>query len=118
MKKPSGLALLLVVPAFALGACGGGGSDKDKVKSLIENVSKDPANLCDHATADLLKQVGGKTGCEKAAKGAPKETDITVNSVDINGDKATAKVTAKAKGKSDDQTVKLVKEGGDWKISG
>jgi len=113
MKRP-GLALLVVVPALSLGACGGGDSDKDKISSLVEDIGKDPAKLCDHATKDLLKQVGGtKESCLKAAKGAKKDRDVKVDSVKVDGDKATAKL----KGVSGAQTASFVKEGGDWKIA-
>ncbi len=50
MKKRSGLAMLLVVPALALGASGGGDSDKDKITKLVKNTANDPATICDHAT--------------------------------------------------------------------
>ncbi len=117
MKKRSGVALLFVVPALALGACGGD-SDKDKITSLIDDVNKDPATLCDNATKDVLKQIGGEEGCRKAAKGAPKQTEVKVKSVKVDGDKATANVTAKVDGKAENnQEVKFAKEDGDWKIS-
>ncbi len=113
MKKRSGLALLIVVPALALGACGGK-SDEDKITSLMEDVGTDPATLCDHATKGLLKQVGGtKESCQKAAKGAKKDRDVKVSSVKIDGDKATAKL----KGVEGAQTADFVKEGGDWKVA-
>ena len=115
MKKRSGLALFLAVPVLALGACGGGGnSDKDKITSIIEGIGKDPASLCDHAATTLLKQVGGtKESCQKAAKGATKNRDVKVESVDVNDDKATAKIKAAGGGRS----IDFVKEGGEWKAS-
>ncbi len=116
MKKRSGATLLFVVPALALGACGGD-SDKDKITSLIKDVNNDAVKLCDNATKDVLKLAGGKAGCVKTARRAPKQSEVRVQSVDVNGDKASAKVSAKVKGKgTKSQKVKLVKEDGDWKI--
>jgi len=113
MEKRSGLALLLVVPALALGACGGD-SDKEKITTIIEDVGDEPAKVCEHATKKVLKQVGGtEASCKKAAKGADKDRDVKVKSVDVNGDKAAAKI----KGTQGDQTVNFVKEDGDWKVS-
>lgn len=116
MKKRSGVALLFLVPALALGACGGD-SDKDEITKLIKDVNNDAVKLCDNATKDVLKVAGGKAGCVRMARAAPKQSEVRVESVDVNGDKASATVSAKVKGKgSKSQKIKLVKEDGDWKI--
>ncbi len=118
MRKRSGLALLFAIPVLALGACGGD-SDKDKITEIIEESSTKPEKTCENITKDLLKQLGGEETCKKAAKGAPKQSDVKVNSVKVDGDKATAKVTSKVDGKEQgkDQPVNFVKEDGDWKIA-
>jgi hypothetical protein len=114
MFKPRGLALLLVVPALALGACGGGDSDEDDIKGIINDVSDEPASICDHATKTVLQQVGGSVeACRKAAAGQKSNSDVKVNSVDVNGDKATAKI----KSSGGERTIGLVKEDGEWKVS-
>ncbi len=106
---------LFAVPVLALAACGGGKSDKDKITDIIKQGGKDPSTICKHIEAKTLKALGGKDGCTKASKtpGA-KDENIKVNSVDVKGDKATAKV----KGNQGDQAIKFVKEGGDWKVTG
>jgi hypothetical protein len=59
--------------------------------------------------------------CEKAVDGALKDTDsfgLTVESVTIDGEKATARVKADRGKKDIIQTMTLVKEGAAWRISG
>jgi hypothetical protein len=110
------LALLLLAPAFALGACGGGDSDADKITSLVKSVDKDPPSLCDHATDKLLAQVGGDAAkCKEAARAYPDDGDRIKGNIDVSvdGNNATAKFTTD-KGK--DTTVTLVKDGGEWKV--
>ncbi|MFL5845023.1 MAG: hypothetical protein ACJ762_10045 [Solirubrobacteraceae bacterium] len=111
------LALLLLAPAFALGACGGGDSDSDKITDIVKSVDKDPSALCDNATDKLLKQVGGTVdSCKEQARAYgdadndPIKGDIDVS---VNGDSATAKFTTE-KGKA--TTANFVKDGDNWKI--
>lgn len=107
-------ALLLAIPALALGACGGD-SDEDKIKDIINQGSENPETICENATDKVLEQVGGSVdACKKAAGEAdegdnkkPEDIDVTVD-----GDKATAKF----KDEDGDNTVRFVKEGDDWKI--
>jgi hypothetical protein len=107
--------MLLVVPAMALAACGGGSSDKDKITDIIKDGGKDPASLCDHLTADLVKGFGSVEKCQAAAKAdkSGKDPDVKVDSIDIKDKKATAKITGNQGG----DTLTFVKEDGDWKIS-
>jgi hypothetical protein len=59
--------------------------------------------------------------CEKAVDGTLKDTDsfgLTVESVGIDGTKATARVKADRGKKDVIQTMTLVKEGAAWRISG
>jgi hypothetical protein len=59
--------------------------------------------------------------CEKAVDGALKDTDsfgLTVESVSIDGTKATARVKADRGKKDVIQSMTLVKEGAAWRISG
>ncbi|MCW3041785.1 MAG: hypothetical protein JWM31_3690 [Solirubrobacterales bacterium] len=111
------IAALLSVPVLGLAACGssgGGNSDKDKIESIVKDGAKDPTTVCDHLEATVLKQLGGPAGCKKQAKTADdgdKKADI--DSIDIKGDKATAKITT-SKGK---QTISFIKKNGDWLVT-
>ncbi len=113
-SRPASLSLL-AVPILALSACGGGKSDKDKITDIIKQGGKDPSTICKHLEAKTLKALGGEDGCKKAAQDpSAKDQNVKVNSVTVNGDKATAKV----KGNQGDQSINFVKEGGDWKVTG
>ena len=65
--------------------------------------------------------LGGKSACEKAFKRQLGQTDnfeLTVESVKITGAKtATAQVKSTYSGKKKTSEIKLVKEGGDWRIA-
>ncbi|HEX2086503.1 MAG TPA: hypothetical protein VHF89_12535 [Solirubrobacteraceae bacterium] len=106
------MALLLAVPALALGACGGD-SDEDEIKAIIEDGAENPSSICDNATKRVLDQLGGsEESCKKAAEGeegSDKPDDIDV---EVDGEKATAKF----KDEDGDNTVRFVKEGDTWKV--
>ena len=109
------LALLLLAPALALGACGGGNSDSDKITDLVKSVDKDPSKLCDNATDKILQQVGGTVDkCKEAARAYPDNDPIKGDiDVKVDGDSATADFTTE-KGKK--THVTFVKDGDNWKI--
>ena len=105
---------MLLVPALALGACGSDDNAEDDIRGIIEDVSQQPSTLCENATEDLLKQVGGsEESCKKAASGQRSDRKVDVNSVEVDGDEATAKI----KGTDGDRTIMFEKEGGDWKVA-
>jgi hypothetical protein len=107
---------LLAVPALTLAACGGsggGGGDKDKLTTIINEGGTSPASICGHLDAALLKQIGGVGGCKKAAAAQPKDRSTKIDSLKVDGDKATAKVTDK----NGSTTITFVKQGGNWKVT-
>ena len=107
------LLLLLTTPMLALSACGG--SDEDDIKDIINEVSKDSSTICQNASKNLLKQLGGEKDCEELARAYPDETTTEIKGdidVTVDGDTATAKFTDN---ENKPQTVKFVKEDGEWK---
>jgi hypothetical protein len=111
------LAILLAVPALALGACGGS-SDEDDIKDIIQGVAKDSSTICDHATDNFLKDLsesGDVDGCKETARAYPDDSAETVGDIDVkvDGDSATADFTDNNDSK---QHVTFVKDGDDWKI--
>jgi copper chaperone CopZ len=127
---------LLCAPLLAVGlaACGTTTSTSG-FKGEQHAVAQTVANLQNHATALEQKKICGQDlasaivtrlnattgGCKKAIETQLKEIDsfeTTVGSIQINGDRATARVKSVYAGKKGIQTLTLVKEGGKWRISG
>jgi hypothetical protein len=115
MSRQHRFLSLLAVPAVTLAACGGGDgdSDKDKLTKIINDGGTNPASICDHLDTALLKQIGGADGCKKAAASEKKDDTTKIDSLNVDGDKATAKVTDK----SGATTISFVKQDGDWKVT-
>jgi Putative lumazine-binding len=120
--------------ALTLGACGSSVSTSS-FKGEQHDVAQAVANLQSHATSleqkkicseDLAHVVVARLdaapgGCDKALETQLKAIDsfeTTVESVTIHGDSATARVKSIHGGKSTVETLKLLKEGGKWKIAG
>src|SRR5689334_14731576 len=93
------IALLLTIPALALGACGGGddveadiSSDTDLITGIVEEVATDPAKICDHLSAQSLRDLGGREECLRL--GADERgSDASVDDLEVTGDEATATIT-------------------------
>jgi Putative lumazine-binding len=127
------LALVLAAAGLATG-CGSTGSNsssdftsaKQPVAQAVEDLESaarksDEATICtDLLASDLIKTIRS-TGqsCPQAISDALDDADtfdLTVKSVTVSGNSATAVVQSKEKTPADD-TFKLVKEGGRWKIA-
>ena len=122
--------ILLVAGALTLAACGGGSharSDADRVRDTLgafgaASARHDYRRVCGELLAkpviDSVRRAG--LTCENAMKTALEGVQapkIEVRQVTIKGDRASAKVhTTAANQPASDDTVALVREGGDWKI--
>jgi hypothetical protein len=114
-------ALLLVACCAALAACGP--SDEDQVKESLDSFvqavkDKDEGAFCDTVTSEQIRK---SDDCQKQIKAADLESigeikDIKAEDIQVDGDKATAKVSVTVRGErtSDDATFRKVD--GDWKI--
>ena len=127
------LALLLAAAGLATGCGASGGnssSDFSGVKKDVANAvedlesaarKSDEAQICRDLLAPSLidtLSAANHSGCDTAVNDAIKDADtfdMTVKSVTITGDTATAVVDSKHKSAND--TFKLQKVGGRWKIS-
>lgn len=137
MRTAVGLSLIAVL---ALAGCASGTSNKDSssnfsgeerlVADVVEDLQSaaedsDERKICsDLIVAELRDEIaknGNAATCVAAMEGALKDTDqsdLTVRSVSVNGDEATAVVRAKlSDGAHRDETVGLRKVAGAWKIS-
>ena len=99
--------------ALALGLTACGESDEDQVKEVATQLANTDEKVCDKATPKFLKAVGGsKAQCKKSAKEDDGSTKPKVGKITVDGDKATAELSA------DGSKVKfgLIKDGDDWKL--
>jgi len=117
---------LLALAALTLSACGGGGSDEDKVVETIETAATttDPSNCTKLQTQrfnEQNNQVQGEAAtkvCEEQAEAGEEQAEgASVSHVAVKDDKATAEVEFEG-GSLGSQTleVALVQEDGDWKL--
>ncbi len=120
-------ALVCLIAATGLVACGGGGddaSDEDQITEAANRafVEADPA-ICDEiATDNFVEQFFGGSieDCKKDAEdGSDNPDSVEVSELEIDGDGATATIT-QVGGESDGSALGfvLVKEDGDWKFDG
>jgi hypothetical protein len=122
--------LLLAVTALALAACGG--DDKEDVEQTVRDfvsVSRDPDPdmFCGEILSqELLEQTTGATGdnaedqCRRQLEDAKRVNAelVEIRRTEIDGDDATVRAVIRAQGRSQTQTLRLVKEDGRWKLSG
>jgi copper chaperone CopZ len=128
------LVLLCAAPlALGVTACGSAAVSTSSFKGEAKEVAQAVANLQSNATAGeqqkicaadlaatIVTRLGGTKGCEAAIKNQLTEVDsfeVTVESVQVAGTKATANVKSIKSGKTWLGTLTLVKEDGKWKTS-
>ena len=127
-------ALVALLAALTLAACGSAGSDSSndfegdqrEVASAIEDLQSaaaddDASEICRTLLAkSLLDRLGSDDACQKAvtvALDATDTTDLEVESVQVSGSNATARVKSGTGDSATTRTVKLTREGSNWKIA-
>jgi ABC-type uncharacterized transport system YnjBCD substrate-binding protein len=113
--------LLILIPAVVLAGCGGGGeSSGNTAEATAKEFFAAYADQDADTSWDLLASESTKTvkkaDWEEFLKESP-GMEFTVGEVTVNGDKATAEVTAVAGEEKSTETVPLVKEDGAWKVN-
>jgi len=123
------MVLGIALAAMAIAGCGplAGKSDEDQagdtVTDLIEARNQgDFATVCELISADqLVKFTQAGTTCEKALPKLAKKgttTTIRIEQVRVSGDRATVDASvSQTGGAGRAQTILLIKEDGDWKVS-
>jgi hypothetical protein len=119
------LTTLIVILALASAACGRS-PERDVRRTLDDfataTAKKDYQRLCDEIFSEkLVEEVRKVVPCEVALQRSDLATaenpKLEIQSVKVKGDTATAVVSTTAKNqKPSKDTVKLVKEGEDWRI--
>lgn len=123
------LLTALVLAAAVLGACGGGGEEED-IEAVVSDFSAalldtDGPKACallTEAAIEELTQQPEVAACEKAVDGAGEPTDDDrenledpeVTDIEVDGDTATAQVTAT--GEEGESRTRFRRVDGDWKI--
>jgi hypothetical protein len=109
------LLLIVVLAAAILSGCGTSApTDRDQIAAIIKSEGTDPASLCGHLADTLLARFGGKSACLRQAASSAKDPSTHAASVKVHGRSATAIVADR----SGSRTITLVKQRGNWKISG
>jgi hypothetical protein len=119
--------------ALGVSACGETAStssfkgESHKVAETVSNLQTDATALdqkkvCENDLATTLRaRLGGTSKCQTNLKNQLREIDaftMSIQSIAVNGTKATARVKSTYSGKSRVTTLLLVKEGSHWKVSG
>lgn len=130
-RAAGGLCALGLIAGLA--ACGetastsGFSGESQKVAQSVADFQTDASandqkKLCENdLAATLTNQLRGAGGCQAAIKDQLKDIDslnLTIESVAVTGSSALARVKSTYSGKSAITTLKLVKEGSHWKVSG
>ncbi|HEX2415535.1 MAG TPA: hypothetical protein VHJ37_09990 [Thermoleophilaceae bacterium] len=124
-------ALLVLLPALALGACGGGNDEEDieqTVRGFVEATKdQDAETLCGElVTQDFLEKTTGASGdkaqgeCRRqlvAVQGLSVKLD-RIRKTEIDGDRATVTAVLTTQGSPAPRVLFLEKQDGDWKLSG
>ncbi len=122
-------ALPLLLILCALAGCGDAGpSDEQRIRDTLSGFERaaaghDYATLCDRILApkliSSLEQIGlpCETALQKGFEGL-RDPRLSVGTVTVNGDAATAQVRSSAAGQSpSEDTVDLVRVGDGWRIA-
>ena len=125
--------LICVLLALALGACGGAVTTsgfKGEAHAVAQRISDlqsditaaDEQKICnaDFARAARARLNAGGGTCRQALKrqiGSIDSYELTIEKVAVTGATATARVRSTWSGKPRKSTLKLLKEGGGWRIA-
>jgi hypothetical protein len=132
MRRPQ-ITLPLVLAALVAGCAGGASSASDfegeqkQVADVVEKLQSageagDARVICEEVLAKALRdqiQAAG-SNCEQELDKAIKDADdfeLDVESVEINGDTATAKVKGRDGGEDRVRDFEFVREGQDWRAT-
>jgi hypothetical protein len=128
MLRPVRRLFVALLAGVALVGCGGGPTEEEQVRETVDAFSKATAakdydKLCKQLLAPKLLEQVGQAGlpCEVALSkglGDVKDPKVTVGTITVNGDEATADIRTSAAGQPPSRdTLKLSKIGGRWQIT-
>lgn len=117
------VSTLLVTTAVTLTACGGE-SDEEQIEGVVASFAdavqeKDAGKLCDTVVTERIpegKQCEDQVSAEEFGSIGDVES-IEVTNIEIDGNKATADVTATVGGEEMKDDATFRKTDGDWKLN-
>ena len=126
MRRPLLVFAAALAVAGSLAACGE--SDDEQVRAVVERFAdagakQDYQRICDELITPALSQKVEQIGlpCEVALKKGFEDVQdprLTVGTVSVDGDRATAGVRSSAAGEAPSQdTLELVRVGDGWRIA-
>lgn len=98
------------IPLAVVALAGGPASEADRIRDLLTAGSANPKTLCDHLSSGMSAAIGGRDACVAASP--ERGPAASVRDVDVDGSSATATVVSD----NGSERVRLVAEGGDWKV--
>jgi hypothetical protein len=130
------IAAVLAVLALAAGGCTSSGGSGDsaadfqgeqrRVADAVEDLETagaegDQDEMCSRILAvELVDRLEEQGGCRRLVDSALEDVDtfgLTVESVRVTGDRAVAQVTTDTGDRKRAATLRLVREGGRWKVA-
>jgi ketosteroid isomerase-like protein len=117
------VSAVLLTAAVALAACGGG-SDEEQIEEVVASVSdavreKDAGQLCDSVVTERIPE-GEECADQISADDFGSIGDvesIEVTDIEVDGETATAQVSATVDGEETDDDATFAKSDGDWKLN-
>lgn len=131
--RPLTITTFVAACALALASCGGTVSTsgfKGPARGVAQTVADLQADVtageqkkvcANDLAAALVARLGGAKSCESAVKtqlGQVDNTELKIESIAVAGTTATARAQSTYSGRKRSSTLRLVKEGGRWKVSG
>jgi hypothetical protein len=129
-RSGSSPPVLAIAAALLLAGCGG--NDREDIKQTVRDFvqatdARDADKFCgDLVTQEFLEQTTGATG-DKAMEACRQQLSavtglrirlVRIGGIEIDGERATARVLLETQGRRDVRLLRLRKEDGDWRLAG
>jgi hypothetical protein len=130
--RRSGSSPVVLAIAAALLLAGCGGNDREDIKQTVRDFvqatdARDADKFCrELVTQQFLEQTTGATG-DKAMEACRQQLSavtglrirlVRIGRIEIDGERATARVLLETQGRRDVRLLRLRKEDGDWRLAG
>jgi hypothetical protein len=129
-RSGSSPLVLVIAAALLLAACGG--NDREDIQHTVRDFvhatdRQDADKFCGQlVTQEFLEQTTGATG-DRALEACRQQLSavtglrvrlVRLGRIEIDGDRATARVVLETQGRRDVRLLRLRKDDGDWRLAG